>query len=46
MTVKFRKGWDSGNVNAVAFAQMCQQAGAGISISENMDCFYQVVIIE
>ena len=28
VTVKFRKGWDSGNVNAVAFAQMCQQAGA------------------
>ncbi|HCP52961.1 MAG TPA: tRNA dihydrouridine synthase DusB, partial [Ruminococcaceae bacterium] len=25
---KFRKGWDGGNVNAVAFAQMCQQAGA------------------
>ena len=22
VTVKFRKGWDSGNVNAVAFAQM------------------------
>ena len=28
VTVKFRKGWDGGNVNAVAFAQMCQQAGA------------------
>ena len=27
-SVKFRKGWDGGNVNAVAFAQMCQQAGA------------------
>ena len=26
--VKFRKGWDSGSVNAVEFAQMCQQAGA------------------
>ena len=25
VTVKFRKGWDGGNVNAVAFAQMCQQ---------------------
>ena len=23
-----REGWDGGNVNAVAFAQMCQQAGA------------------
>ena len=29
VTVKFRKGWDGGNVNAVAFAQMCQQAAAG-----------------
>ena len=28
VTVKFRKGWDGGNVNAVAFAQVCQQAGA------------------
>lgn len=28
VTVKFRKGWDGGHVNAVAFAQMCQQAGA------------------
>ena len=28
VTVKFRKGWDGGNVNAVTFAQMCQQAGA------------------
>ena len=28
VTVKFRKGWDGDNVNAVAFAQMCQQAGA------------------
>ena len=28
VTVKFRKGWDGGNVNAVAFAQMCEQAGA------------------
>lgn len=31
VTVKFRKGWDGGNVNAVAFAQMCQQAGAAAS---------------
>ncbi len=28
VTVKFRKGWDSGNVNAVAFAGICEQAGA------------------
>ncbi len=28
VTVKFRKGWDKGNVNAVAFAQMCEAAGA------------------
>ena len=28
VTVKFRKGWDSGSVNAVEFGQMCQQAGA------------------
>ena len=28
VTVKFRKGWDSGSVNAVEFARMCQQAGA------------------
>jgi tRNA-dihydrouridine synthase B len=28
VTVKFRKGWDGGNVNAVAFGQMCQAAGA------------------
>ncbi len=28
VTVKFRKGWDGGSVNAVSFAQMCQQAGA------------------
>jgi len=27
VTVKFRKGWDSGNVNAVAFAQMAEAAG-------------------
>lgn len=28
VTVKFRKGWDNGSVNAVEFARMCQQAGA------------------
>lgn len=28
VTVKFRKGWDKGSVNAVEFAQMCQNAGA------------------
>lgn len=28
VTVKFRKGWDGGNVNAVEFARMCQSAGA------------------
>lgn len=28
VTVKFRKGWDKGHVNAVEFAKMCQQAGA------------------
>ena len=28
VTVKFRKGWDNGSVNAVDFARMCQQAGA------------------
>ena len=28
VTVKFRKGWDGGSVNAVAFALVCQQAGA------------------
>ena len=28
VTVKFRKGWDNGNVNAVSFAQMMEQAGA------------------
>lgn len=27
VTVKIRKGWDSGNVNAVEFARMCEQAG-------------------
>ncbi len=28
LTVKFRKGWDGGNVNAVDFARMCESAGA------------------
>lgn len=28
VTVKFRKGWDKGNVNAVEFAKMCRDAGA------------------
>ena len=28
VTVKFRKGWDKGHVNAVEFAQMCESAGA------------------
>ena len=28
VTVKFRKGWDNGNVNAVEFAKLCEQAGA------------------
>lgn len=28
VTVKIRKGWDKGSVNAVEFAQMAQQAGA------------------
>ena len=28
VTVKFRKGWDGGSVNAVAFAKTCEQAGA------------------
>lgn len=28
VTVKFRKGWDGGNVNAVDFARVCEQAGA------------------
>ena len=27
VTVKFRKGWDKGHVNAVEFAQMAEQAG-------------------
>ena len=28
VTVKFRKGFDKGSVNAVEFGQMCQEAGA------------------
>ena len=28
VTVKFRKGWDNGNVYAVEFARGCEQAGA------------------
>ena len=33
VTVKFRKGWDGGSVNAVEFALVCQAAGAaGIAV--------------
>ena len=33
VTVKFRKGWDNGNVNAVEFAVRCEQAGvSGITV--------------
>jgi tRNA-dihydrouridine synthase B len=28
LTVKFRKGFDDNNINAVAFAKMCQESGA------------------
>lgn len=28
VTVKFRKGWDGGSVNAVQFAKVCESAGA------------------
>lgn len=28
VTVKFRKGWDGGSVNAVEFARMCEGSGA------------------
>lgn len=28
VTVKFRKGWDSGSVNAVEFARICEGSGA------------------
>ena len=28
VSVKFRKGWDNDHVNAVEFAQMCEQSGA------------------
>lgn len=27
VTVKFRKGWDKGNANAIEFGRMCQEAG-------------------
>ena len=30
VTVKFRKGWDGGSVNAVEFARVCEQAGAAM----------------
>lgn len=29
VSVKFRKGWDSEHVNAVEFAKMCENSGAG-----------------
>ena len=33
VTVKFRKGWDNGSVNAVEFGRVCEQAGAaGITV--------------
>ena len=33
VTVKFRKGWDEKNLNAVAFAKMAQEAGAdGVTV--------------
>lgn len=28
VTVKFRKGWDKGSVNAVEFGKMCEESGA------------------
>lgn len=28
VTVKFRKGWDKGSINAVEFGKMCEEAGA------------------
>lgn len=30
VTVKFRMGWDASSVNCVAFAQMCERAGASM----------------
>lgn len=27
VTIKIRKGWDKGNINAVEYAKMCEQAG-------------------
>ena len=29
VSVKFRKGWDNNSVNAVEFARMCEESGAG-----------------
>ncbi|MDD2533463.1 MAG: tRNA dihydrouridine synthase DusB [Eubacteriales bacterium] len=42
LTVKFRKGWDAESVNAVEFAQICQNAGtAAITIhARTRDQFY------
>ena len=28
VSVKFRKGWDNNNINAIEFAQMCEESGA------------------
>lgn len=28
VTVKFRKGWDKNSINAIEFAQMCEESGA------------------
>lgn len=28
VSVKFRKGWDENNVNAISFAKMCEESGA------------------
>ena len=30
VTVKFRKGWDSGSVNAVEFARMAEESGLSL----------------
>ena len=30
VTIKIRKGWDRGNINAVEYAKMCQDAGASV----------------
>ena len=37
VTVKFRKGWDKDHVNAVEFAQICEQAGAA-ALYEQSGC--------